>query len=812
MPKTVDEMFERVRAYIRGEVASGSAEMVRPSKGDKGYIRPSWSGGPKKARNRGGSIETRRNMGIYTSYPRKDTFTPLIKTPKEILSMESVSFPEPPPLIGTPEKQNLNKFCDYHGDMGERYLPKQSEEREPRKEQCKGHKHDKGRRKSNNKYSSNYGKGEKKQNGANEVHDNKMSFAIQCHNRKDRNEKPRSGRHLERVQSLWKEVQWRQREEKMSMIREQVILRTKSSSGRGPNSGPMPLEKTRGRENTKEVFTISHEHPNQSERTAVPRFIMEHQLNIYPLAEPVVHKKRLMTPDGRLVLKERGFRWLKEWMIKKVQHPVWVANTIPVKLANGTWKVQVNYSSLNKVCAMDMYPFPEEREELASIMGYLYKYFLRLPKECKLKNSAATLQRMMEKVLADQRGRNVEIYLEKIVIKSKNEQVLVQDVEETLRKLKRVNIKINPITSSFGVKEGRFLGHMVTKEGVRAYPEKVQAVILSLTPKNPNQIRSLLFQLTAINKFIPKMAELQYPIRKVRMKFETTEWFGWTNKAEKALQRIKRKLNKLQTLAVLKEGEIWMLCLRQKDETISFVLLVEREGIQLPVSYVSRPLQGMKICYTPTEKMVQALIYTTRSLRAILRKHKVKTYDISYIPRREAEGSVVKKFFGQGEQVEETPNANEGGTLNLSRKLQAKSTPTPRAWRLYLGREIIEEGSGVGIILVSPDEKIYSFAIRLKFNTSDHAIDCEALLAGLTVFVSKGMKDLHVFMDSPKLVAQTEGNHTPAMEQERKYKKEIMDATALFYRFWITHLPKILNSKAEVLTGLATIKLEFLNQ
>ncbi|GKD72738.1 protein kinase-like domain, concanavalin A-like lectin/glucanase domain protein, partial [Tanacetum coccineum] len=67
-----------------------------------------------------------------------------------------------------------------------------------------------------------------------------------------------------------------------------------------------------------------------------------------------------------------------------------------------------------------------------------------------------------------------------------------------------------------------------------------------------------------------------------------------------------------------------MLCLRQRNETISFVLLVKREEIQIPVSYVSRPLQGMDICYTPTEKMVQALIHTIRSLREIFRKHKVK--------------------------------------------------------------------------------------------------------------------------------------------------------------------------------------------
>nr|GEU62545.1 hypothetical protein [Tanacetum cinerariifolium] len=118
IPKIVDKMFERVRAFIKGEVAIGSAEMVRPYQGDKGYVHSAWSEVPEKARNKGGPREARRNMGVYTPYPIKDTFTLLIKTLKEILSMESVSFPEPPPLIRTPKKQNLNKFCDYHGDRG----------------------------------------------------------------------------------------------------------------------------------------------------------------------------------------------------------------------------------------------------------------------------------------------------------------------------------------------------------------------------------------------------------------------------------------------------------------------------------------------------------------------------------------------------------------------------------------------------------------------------------------------------------------------------------------------------------------------
>ncbi|GKD19444.1 reverse transcriptase domain-containing protein [Tanacetum coccineum] len=188
----------------------------------------------------------------------------------------------------------------------------------------------------------------------------------------------------------------------------------------------------------------------------------------------------------------------------------------------------------------------------------------------------------------------------------------------------RRNILIDLTMSSFGVKEGRFLGYIVTEEGLRADPGRIQEFILSPTPRSSNQIRSLLLQLTAISKFILKLEELKHPLHEARSRMETAKGPGWTKEDEEAFRRIKRKLGKLPTLAIPKEGEDLMLCLRQRNETISFVLLVEWEGTQIPVSYVSRPLQGMEICYTLTEKRVQALIHIARSLRTIFRKHKVK--------------------------------------------------------------------------------------------------------------------------------------------------------------------------------------------
>ncbi|GJV01750.1 reverse transcriptase domain-containing protein [Tanacetum coccineum] len=83
------------------------------------------------------------------------------------------------------------------------------------------------------------------------------------------------------------------------------------------------------------------------------------------------------------------------------------------------------------------------------------------------------------------------------------------------------------------------------------------------------------------------------------------------------------------------------------------------------------------------------------------------------------------------------------------------------------GKEAIKEGLGIRIILVSPKEKMCSYAIRLKFKASNYTMDYEALLAGLAASANQGMKDLHVFIDSLTLVAQVL-NHTSPKNLEPK--------------------------------------------
>ncbi|GJY20662.1 reverse transcriptase domain-containing protein [Tanacetum coccineum] len=98
---------------------------------------------------------------------------------------------------------------------------------------------------------------------------------------------------------------------------------------------------------------------------------------------------------------------------------------------------------------------------------------------------------------------------------------------------------------------------------------------------------------------------------------------------------------------------------------------------------------------------------------------------------------------------------------------QEEQVLTPRSWRLYMGRETGKEGSKVGMILDSPEGKVYSYVIRLNFHASEDIMDYEALLARLFASVERGMKDLHVFAESKMLVDQAEGNRTPRTEEKK---------------------------------------------
>ena len=105
-----------------------------------------------------------------------------------------------------------------------------------------------------------------------------------------------------------------------------------------------------------------------------------------------------------------------------------------------------------------------------------------------LKNAGATYQRLVNKMFNKQIGRNMEVYVDDMLVKSKEELTHLDDLKETFTTLKQYQMKLNPSKCVFGVVSSKFLGFMISQRGIEATPEKVQAIINMASPRTVKEV------------------------------------------------------------------------------------------------------------------------------------------------------------------------------------------------------------------------------------------------------------------------------------------------------------------------------------
>jgi hypothetical protein len=101
-----------------------------------------------------------------------------------------------------------------------------------------------------------------------------------------------------------------------------------------------------------------------------------------------------------------------------------------------------------------------------------------------LKNAGATYQQTMQAAFLDQIGRNIEIYIDDLVVKSKEKEDFIPDLEQTFDNLRRYWIMLNPTKCIFGVEEAKILGFLVSHRGIEANPKKIEAILNMESPKD----------------------------------------------------------------------------------------------------------------------------------------------------------------------------------------------------------------------------------------------------------------------------------------------------------------------------------------
>ena len=135
-----------------------------------------------------------------------------------------------------------------------------------------------------------------------------------------------------------------------------------------------------------------------------------------------------------------------------------------------------------------------------------------------LKNVGATYQRLVNQMFKKQIGRNVEVYVDDMLVKSKEEEDHLDDLKETFNTLRQYSMKLNPSKCAFRVSSIKFLGFMVSQGGIEANPEKVKAILEMSSPKTIKEVQSLTGRIATLNRFVSKATDKCLPFFKTLKK------------------------------------------------------------------------------------------------------------------------------------------------------------------------------------------------------------------------------------------------------------------------------------------------------
>ncbi|GJT27997.1 reverse transcriptase domain-containing protein [Tanacetum coccineum] len=223
-------------------------------------------------------------------------------------------------------------------------------------------------------------------------------------------------------------------------------------------------------------------------------------------------------------------------------------------------------------------------------------------------NARATYQRLVDKVFKSQIRRNMEAYVDDMVIKNIDKEDMLADIKETFERLRKINMKLNPKKCSFGMDKGQFLGHIVSKQGIKANLIKVQALTSLKRPKTIKEVQSLNGQLASLNRFLAKSAKKSIPFFKTLKECLKMKIFMWTKEADKAFEDIKEYIEKLPTLVAPKARESLIVYLAASKECVSAVLLVELLLVLIHAARrLKRYFQAYKIIVL-TNKLIRLLL------------------------------------------------------------------------------------------------------------------------------------------------------------------------------------------------------------
>lgn len=349
-----------------------------------------------------------------------------------------------------------------------------------------------------------------------------------------------------------------------------------------------------------------------------------------------------LSPPRMSELRTHIDKMLEQGVIRRSKSP-YAAPIFLVPKANGGFRPVVDYRELNKKVVLRSVPLPD----LHSCFGWFKgaKFFttldlnqaynqIPLHEDSKpitafvtdwnlfefnrvpfgLATGAAVLSQLMDSVFSEIKFKFVYHYLDDLVVYSKSAQEHLEHLREVFMRLRQAGLTVNPAKVVFAGSAMKFLGHVVSGEGISISPERVDVINQFPTPRNVKQVARFVGMANFFRKFISGFAEKAAPLNELRKKGAA---FMWGPTQEASFAALKEALKSAPVLTLPDFNSEFILQTDASALGLGAVLLQEQNGRKV-IAYASRGLNDLERKYSIYELEAMAVLFGMESFRYYL--------------------------------------------------------------------------------------------------------------------------------------------------------------------------------------------------